>query len=92
MIHNGFQVLGFSKEEMNSVEKLSEVEHIHAMPTEKIKSAIQKTMTMPCESCIHYPPSACDGKPCCVCNPDDIHLNCFEDVRDYSELPNSSDG
>ena len=24
-----------------------------------------------CESCIYYPPSSCDGKPCCVCDPDE---------------------
>ena len=39
--------------------------------------------TMPCEVCIHYPPSACDGKPCCICDSDNIYLNCFEDVREY---------
>lgn len=31
-----------------------------------------------CESCVEYPPSASDGKPCCVCNPDDPYLNCYE--------------
>lgn len=30
-----------------------------------------------CESCVHYPPSSCDGKPCCFCNPDDPLLNCY---------------
>lgn len=24
-----------------------------------------------CESCIHYPPSAADGKPCCFCETTD---------------------
>ena len=23
-----------------------------------------------CDSCIYNPPSSCDGKPCCVCEPD----------------------
>ena len=31
-----------------------------------------------CESCIYYPPSSCDGKPCCMCDPDDPMLNCYE--------------
>lgn len=30
-----------------------------------------------CESCIYYPPSSCDGKPCCVCDPADPALNCY---------------
>ena len=31
-----------------------------------------------CESCVHYPPSSCDGKPCCACDPDDPMLNCYQ--------------
>lgn len=31
-----------------------------------------------CESCIHYPPSASDGKPCCFCDPIDPLLNCYQ--------------
>ena len=31
-----------------------------------------------CESCVHYPPSSCDGKPCCACNPDVPMLNCYQ--------------
>lgn len=30
-----------------------------------------------CETCIHYPPSSLDGKPCCMCDPDDPMLNCY---------------
>ena len=30
-----------------------------------------------CESCIYFPPSSGDGKPCCVCDPDDPALNCY---------------
>ena len=30
-----------------------------------------------CESCIHYPPSSCDEKPCCICDPYDPELNCY---------------
>lgn len=31
-----------------------------------------------CESCIHYPPSAADGKPCCFCDPIDPMLNFYQ--------------
>lgn len=87
MMHDGFQVLGFSKEEAEQVDKLSEIGCINAISQEEVTVALQRAMsnsgaTMPCETCIHYPPSACDGKPCCVCDPDDIYLNCFEDVRE----------
>lgn len=27
-----------------------------------------------CESCVYYPPSSCDGKPCSICDPDDPFL------------------
>lgn len=30
-----------------------------------------------CESCIYYPPSSCDGKPCCVCDPYEPTMNCY---------------
>lgn len=31
-----------------------------------------------CESCVCYPPSFCDGKPCSICEPNDPFLNCYE--------------
>ena len=31
-----------------------------------------------CESCVHYPPSSCDGKPWCACDPYDPMLNCYQ--------------
>lgn len=31
-----------------------------------------------CESCIHYPPSSLDGKPCCFCDEIDPLLNCYQ--------------
>lgn len=31
-----------------------------------------------CESCIHYPTSAADGKPCCFCETTDPLLNCYQ--------------
>ena len=31
-----------------------------------------------CESCIHYPPSSCDEKPCCVCDSHEPVLNCYD--------------
>lgn len=30
-----------------------------------------------CESCVYNPPSSGDGKPCCMCWPDDPALNCY---------------
>ena len=30
-----------------------------------------------CESCIHYPPSSCDEKPCFICDPHDPVLNYY---------------
>ena len=31
----------------------------------------------PCADCRWSPPSSCDGKPCCACDPDDPLLNCY---------------
>lgn len=33
---------------------------------------------MGCDTCVFYPPSACDGKPCCVCDTDDVLFNCYQ--------------
>ncbi len=30
-----------------------------------------------CDTCIHYPPSSTDGKPCAACNPDDPSQNSY---------------
>ena len=30
-----------------------------------------------CETCVYDPPSACDGKPCCMCDPNDQVLSCY---------------
>lgn len=38
-----------------------------------------------CESCIHYPPSAADGKPCCFCDPIDPLLNCYQRKEDDTD-------
>ena len=35
-----------------------------------------------CETCRYYPPSACDGKPCCACNPEDPLLDCYEEKEE----------
>ena len=84
MMHDSFQILGFSEEEAERLDELSEIGCINALSPEEVTAAFQKAVSdiekaMPCESCTHYPPSACDGKPCCVCNPDDPHLNCYEE-------------
>lgn len=31
-----------------------------------------------CETCVHYPPSSMDGKPCSMCNPNEPFLNCYQ--------------
>lgn len=38
-----------------------------------------------CETCVHYPPSSFDGKPCCMCNPDDPMLNCYQQKENENE-------
>ena len=35
-----------------------------------------------CDTCIHYPPSSGDGKPCCICNPGDSILDCYEEKEE----------
>ena len=30
-----------------------------------------------CETCVYYPPSSCDGKPCTQCDPDNVYFNCY---------------
>ena len=30
-----------------------------------------------CETCINYPPSSSDGKPCTVCDPEDPMFDCY---------------
>lgn len=29
-----------------------------------------------CETCVYYPPSSLDGKPCCFCDTSDPLTNC----------------
>lgn len=39
-----------------------------------------------CESCVYYPPSSCDGKPCCMCDTDDPLLNCYCENEPFKKL------
>lgn len=39
-----------------------------------------------CESCIYYPPSSCDGKPCTMCDTDDPLLNCYCENETFKKL------
>ena len=39
-----------------------------------------------CESCIYYPPSSCDGKPCTMCDTDDPLLNCYCENEPFKKL------
>lgn len=38
-----------------------------------------------CETCIYYPPSACDGKPCCACDTSDPLTSCYQKKRDLTD-------
>lgn len=31
-----------------------------------------------CESCVCYPPSSTDGKPCCCCDPENPYMNAYQ--------------
>ena len=31
-----------------------------------------------CETCTHFPPSSCDGKPCSLCDSEDTKLDCYQ--------------
>lgn len=37
-----------------------------------------------CESCVYYPPSSSDGKPCCMCDPENPLLNCYRRKEDFA--------
>ena len=45
---------------------------------EKLVEILEEPCEMSCASCVHYPPSAADGKPCCFCGPIDPLLNCYQ--------------
>lgn len=34
-----------------------------------------------CESCIYYPHSSCDGKPCCLCDPYEIKSKLHDSMK-----------
>lgn len=36
-----------------------------------------------CETCVYYPPSSCDGKPCTQCDPERLFHNCYVNKEDY---------
>lgn len=38
--------------------------------------------TWRCETCIYYPPSSCDGKPCCMCDEDEPMLDMYAERED----------
>ena len=85
MAHDGFRAPGFSEDEAERLDKLSEVGCINALSAEEVTAAFQKAVSdirkaMPCESCTHYPQSACDGKPCCACDPSSPYTNCYEEA------------
>ena len=32
-----------------------------------------------CQTCVYYPPSSCDGKPCTQCEPENPFLSCYRE-------------
>ena len=38
-----------------------------------------------CKSCVNYPPSSSDGKPCTMCDTDDVLLSAYSE-RDDKEF------
>ena len=38
-----------------------------------------------CKTCVYYPPSSCDGKPCTQCHPENPLLNCRIEKEAESE-------
>ena len=36
-----------------------------------------------CKTCIYYPPSSCDGKPCTQCDANNPFFNCYVNKEDY---------
>lgn len=38
---------------------------------------MDKLKPCPCDTCVFFPPSSGDGKPCCVCDTEDSLLNCY---------------
>ena len=36
-----------------------------------------------CKTCVYYPPSSCDGKPCTQCEPESLFHNCYVNKEDY---------
>jgi len=49
---------------------------------EKKKVVPMKRDTWICETCEYYPPSSGDGKPCCVCEPNEQLLSCYVKRRE----------
>ena len=35
-----------------------------------------------CKTCVYYLPSCLDGKPCCVCDPSEPLLNCYQEKEE----------
>lgn len=43
-----------------------------------VRRGVRGAKIMLCDTCVFYPPSACDGKPCCMCDIDDALFNCYQ--------------
>ena len=42
-----------------------------------------------CETCVYYPPSSCDGKPCTQCDPESPFQNCYVKNEEDSKPTNA---
>lgn len=64
-----------------TIQECERREQIYKKLLEKFHPAItfdSKDCTPEELECIHYPPSATDGKPCCFCETTDPLLNCYQ--------------
>lgn len=43
-----------------------------------------------CETCVYYPPSSCDGKPCTQCDPESPFQNCYV-KKEVDSKPTNAD-
>lgn len=46
-------------------------------------------MTDYCKTCVHYPPSSCDGKPCTQCEPEIVLFSCYQKREEEHKQTNA---
>lgn len=45
----------------------------------------ESNIDCPCITCIYYPPSCLDGKPCCACDMSSPLTSCYERKEDLTD-------